>query len=94
MFTIKNAAIVGFILIGIIIGFDIYLAIDTIKGNTWSEMIRAFSFKSPFAPWVWGGLGGHFFHQWVPKFPLGNDSNIALLIWLSVLVMTKTAGMQ
>ena len=87
MLTVKNAAILGFVLIGIIIGIDIYLAADTIRGNTWSEMIRTFSFKSPFGPWAWGGLGGHFFHQWIPKLPLEHPSNVALLVWLSLLVM-------
>ena len=87
MLTIRNAAILGLTILAIVIGIDIYLAADTIKGNTWSEMVRAFSFKSPFAPWAWGGLGGHFFHQWIPKFPLAHDANIALLVWLSALVM-------
>lgn len=87
MLSVKTAAIVGFAIIAIIIGIDVYLAVDSVKGNTWSEMIRTLGFKTPFAPWVWGGLGGHFFHQWIPKFPVENPGNIAILIWISALVM-------
>jgi hypothetical protein len=87
MITVKTAAIMGFALVAIIVGIDVYLAVDSVKGNTWSEMLRAFSFKSPFAPWVWGGLGGHFFHQWIPKLPIESPGNIALLVWLSFLIM-------
>lgn len=87
MLTIKTAAIVGFAIIAIIIGIDVYLAVDSIKGNTWSEMVRALSFKTPLAPWAWGGLGGHFFHQWLPKLLHGHGANIAVLVWISAAVM-------
>ena len=84
---VKTAAIIGFLLIAIIIGIDVYLAADNVKNNTWSEMIRFLAFKTPLPPWIWGGLGGHYFHpHWLPKDPFGQPGSVVLLVWLSVVL--------
>ena len=69
------------------IGVDIYLATDAIKGNTWSELLRAWSLKTPLGPWAIGVLSGHFFHPTNGfQAVLGQPSSIALLVWLTALV--------
>jgi hypothetical protein len=73
------AIIAGLTIVAAAIGIDVYLALDGLKGNTWSEMIRSMAYVSTFIPWVWGVLAGHFFHpEWQPwlKLPAG----MALLI--------------
>jgi hypothetical protein len=79
------AIIAGLTIITVAIGLDVYLALDGIKGNTWSEMIRSMGFVSTFIPWVWGVLSGHFFHpNWQPW--LKQPGGVAVLIWLSFLI--------
>lgn len=79
------AMISGIILLATILGLDVYFALDGVKGNTWSEMIRKLGFILTFVPWAWGGLGGHFFHaNWKQVLP--TPDNIALMVWLSIFV--------
>jgi len=53
------------ILFLVIVGFDIYLATDSIKGNTYSARIRQWGRKWKWFPYVislgFGALTGHFF---------------------------------
>lgn len=76
--------ILGLIIVAAIIGFDILFAVDQVKGNTWSEIIRFFAKTTPMVPWICGVLSGHFFWpaalgKYIPL--LGQPSSIALLIW-------------
>lgn len=74
------AAIVTLLLIGI----DIVWALDSIKGNTWSEVIRFWTLRYPIIAYCWGGLGGHFFHgDWLALAPrLG----VLILVWSACVV--------
>ena len=75
--------IAGVSIISLLIGLDIWFAVDKIPGNTWSEMIRSMAFFTTFIPWVCGILSGHFFHPgWQQAFE--RPTNFAVLIWLSM----------
>ena len=79
------AILAGVFFLAAIIGLDIYFALDSVAGNTWSEMIRKLGSVLVFVPWAWGGLGGHFFHpNWKPA--LQSPNNFVVIIWLSVAV--------
>jgi hypothetical protein len=45
----------------ITIVWDVFLALDKIDGNTWSEVIMVWSYKLPFIPILFGVLSAHFF---------------------------------
>lgn len=84
---IKAAIVIGLSLVAALIGVDIYLATDSVIGNTWSELLRAWSLTTPLGPWAIGALSGHFFHP-INNFQavLGQPNSIALLVWLTALV--------
>lgn len=85
--TLRVAMILGCTLIAVIVGLDIYLAVDGLPGNTWSEIIRTWAKASPVIPWACGVLAGHFFHPVDNLEPvLARPGNIAMLVWLTVAV--------
>jgi hypothetical protein len=79
-------AIVGLSLIAAFIGYDVYLATDGVRGNTWSEIARKFAKASTFLPWACGVLCGHFFHP-----DAGAGRHVGVLVWLTFVVVI--AGM-
>lgn len=85
MISVKTAIIIGVSLLAVLLGLDVYLAADGIKGNTWSEILRMWSKKTTIISWIYGGLGGHFFHWWNhDKALLGQPNSVVLLVWLTV----------
>jgi len=85
---------IGFSLLAILIGLDIYLAVDGLKGNTWSEILRMWGSKNALAPWIWCGLAGHYFHWKSTSKPiLEPPANIAMLVWLTVLIFIVSMAM-
>ena len=89
-----STSILGLIIVGILIGWDVYLLFDKIPRNTWSEVLRLWGLKTLIVPWAWGGLGGHFFHFLKKSRPaIEQPGNIVLLIWLSVLVALISLGL-
>lgn len=86
MFSIKTISIVGLILIATVVGFDIYLAADNIKGNTWSEVIRLYGRHLNLLPWACGVLCGHWFHPDWTHALFGQPGSIAVLVWLTFIV--------
>jgi hypothetical protein len=93
--SIKLALVIGAALVAAFIGVDIYLAADSVKGNTWSEIIRTWAKYTPVIPWFLGVLMGHFFHP-IDNFRavLGQPSSIALLVWLTAVVGIVGLGMM
>ncbi len=86
--SIKTTILIGLALVAIVIGIDVYLALDSVKNNTWSEIIREYGKKRLIIPWVLGGLGGHFFHlESIPKLPIEFPGNISILVFISLLVL-------
>lgn len=83
--------IVGIVLILAFLGYDIYLATDKVDGNTWSELARRIGMVTPFLPWVWGVLAGHFWHPFRAYILFIPAGNVALLIWLTWVLVV--AGM-
>ena len=78
---------VGLSLLAILIGLDIYLAVDGLKGNTWSEILRSWGRSNALAPWIWCGLAGHYWHWMEKSRPIiKNPGNIVTLVWLTLLV--------
>jgi hypothetical protein len=71
--SLATARLVGLILWGIIglamISFDIYLATDSIIGNTWSEMAQKLGQQSMLFPTAIGVLLGHLFWPSAVAFP-------------------------
>lgn len=45
----------------VIVGFDIVLAVNATKGDTFSEIIRDFSYRLAAIPWGTGLVMGHWF---------------------------------
>jgi hypothetical protein len=81
------AILLGIGLLGILIGLDIYLAADGVEGNTWSEILRQWSVITPVVPFIYGVLGGHFYHPVDGLDPIvDTPGNIALLVWVTVLI--------
>lgn len=83
------SAIVGLGLIAAFIGYDVYLALDGVRGNTWSELARKFALASPVLPWACGVLCGHFFH---PAVTIG--IHVPVLIWLTFAVAVTGAALR
>jgi len=84
---IGAAIAIGALIVSVLIGFDVYLALDGKAGNTWSEIVRDWSGETPIVPWICGVLTGHFFHpESIAQPLLGQPNSIALLIWLTVAV--------
>lgn len=77
----------GLFLVAGLIGVDIWLMVDGIKGNTWSEMIRAAGKVTTFVPWMLAVLVGRWYHP-VPDFgPLAGKFSIPIFIVLSYIVV-------
>jgi hypothetical protein len=83
--TIKSALILGLCLLACIIGLDVWLALDSTKGNTWSEIIRTWSRKTLLLPWAWGVLAGHWFH-WFDARIMERPGSIVLLLWTTIAI--------
>jgi hypothetical protein len=82
------AITLGLILTSLLIGLDIYFAVDDVPGNTWSEIIRSWSKVTPIVPWVCGVLSGHLFHPFDNLKPLfGQPHSIAVLVWTSFVLL-------
>ncbi len=74
--------VLGAIAVAAFAGFDVYLAVDSIHGNTWSELGRAVACVTPVLPWSVAFLCGHVFH---PK-ACASGYNIGLAVFLTWLV--------
>lgn len=42
--------------------WDIFLSVDDLRGNTWSEVMREASARHPVLPWLFGAFLVHLFH--------------------------------
>ncbi len=79
--------IVVLVLVAVLIGVDIWLMVDHITGNTWSEMIREAGKVTTFVPWVLAILVGRWFHP-VPDFgPLAGGISVGILMILSYIIV-------
>jgi len=83
--AISVVIIIGCVILGVLIGLDIWFSVDDIKNNTWSEIIHSWATFTPIVPFVCGVLSGHFFHPNV-KALLGQPNSIALLVWSACLI--------
>lgn len=73
--------------------WDVYLALDGIDGNTWSEVAREASRVHPFVPWILGASIGHLFHHRDDLPPIiepSAASTIMFLLTLGILVLGLT----
>ncbi len=90
--------IVSWLLVGflvLVIGLDIWFAVDKEPENTWSEIIRAWALKTPIFAWIWGVLAGHFFHPIDNLEPrMERPGNYAMLIWITCVVLIIGVGLQ
>ena len=80
--------IIGLVLLGLLLGIDVYLATDKVVGNTWSEILRTWSKYTPFIPWFWSVMIGHWFHPNNNLQPiLGRPNSLVLLVWITWLLI-------
>ena len=94
MISLPIAITVGLILLGLLLGFDVYLAADKVPGNTWSEILRQWGKSTPFIAWFWSVMLGHWFHPESVKPILGQPGSVALLIWLTSLLVVWGLGLS
>ncbi len=81
-------------LLAIAIGLDVWLAVDRVPDNTWSELFRKGALATPVIPWACAVLMGHWFHPNDDAQPvLGQPKPIALLIWLTWVVFVVGLGL-
>jgi hypothetical protein len=46
----------------VLVAWDVWLALDAVASNTWSEQMRIASGGKPVLPWLFGVILGHLFH--------------------------------
>ncbi len=87
----KRAVLIGIAVATVVlIVIDIFLAVDDVAGNTWSELLRSAAKRTPVVPWLGGLVMGHWFHPydraepWID--PPGNWM-VTLLLTLLVAVL-------
>src|SRR5262245_44696520 len=81
------ATVLGLIIAGALIIIDIWLVLDRLPGNTWSELLRELSRDTLFIPWSLGVLIGHWFHPVDDLQPVAGGASIWLLIGLTVILV-------
>lgn len=89
----SDAGVIGLIVVGIIfavavIGIDIPAAIDSTKGNTFSELLRKGGTQTTIFPWAFSVYAGRWFHPVDGLELLGVWGAVILMIatWLLVVV--------
>lgn len=65
----------------LLIGYDIFIVIETSPGDTISEVALAFGSRYPVVAWLWGGLAAHLF--W-PMLRVGH--NVLPIPWVALTV--------
>lgn len=92
--TKKSVLITLAVVVAALIVIDIFLATDPVKGNTWSELLRAAAENTPVVPWLWGLIMGHWFHPNDEQRPLIRPPvNALVLLALSLLVLLIGSGL-
>ena len=81
------STVLGLIIVGILIGVDVWLAVDKLPGNTWSELLREFSQHTLFVPWSLGVLMGHWFHPIDDLEAVAGGASIWILIGATVVLV-------
>jgi hypothetical protein len=76
--------------------WDVYLAADGPRGNTWSEVMREASIRNPVLPWLFGAFLAHLFHFRDGLRPaLDQDAARTLMVVLTLgLVGIGFAGLE
>ena len=69
----------------ILVLWDIYLSIDAVCGNTWSEVMREASLRKPVLPWLLGAFLTHLFHFKDDLQPvIDRDAAITVMVILTL----------
>lgn len=76
------------VVIAIVVGWDLVVAVNSIKGDTISEIIQKISYEHPVVPLIFGTLGSHFFWAGKPLF----DHYSRYLILIGIGIATAIAG--
>jgi hypothetical protein len=77
---------IGLGLLGLLIGLDIYLASNGVRGDTWSELLRTWGKATPLIPWAWSVLLGHWFHPDFTRTLFAQPTSVAFLLWFTVVL--------
>ncbi len=76
------------IFIWVMVVWDVFLALDAVDGNTWSEVMRAASVGNPVLPWLFGILIGHLYHHRDDLAPIfDSDAAESVLMLLTLLLI-------
>jgi len=79
--------VIGLIIVVVLIIVDVWLAVDKLPGNTWSELLREASRHTLFVPWSLGVLLGHWFHPIDGLAALAGGASIWILVGLSAVLV-------
>lgn len=67
--------------------WDVYLSLDAIDGNTWSEIMRGASVRNPVFPWLFGAFLTHLFHfQDDLKSIFDQDASTTVMVVLTLVI--------
>lgn len=82
-------------LLVVVIVWDIWLAVDGTDGNTWSEVMRAASARTPVLPWCLSAVVAHLF-LWRRKLDGQRADAAATVMWCTaaVLLIVGYAGVD
>ena len=76
------------VVLWMLILWDVYLSLDRLEGNTWSEVLRAASGRNPFLPWFFGAFLTHLFHHRDDLRPLvDRDAAQTLMVVFSLIFL-------
>lgn len=84
----EKISLVGWVLVGLIVLCDVWLAADGRDGNTWSELMRTYGRTHLILPWLCGTLIGHLFYTRDNPRLWGNLSlqqGSSLIFWFSAI---------
>jgi hypothetical protein len=80
------------VIVGVIVAVDLFLALNDVKGDTISEVIKGWAYRRFFVlSWAWGVLAGHLFLTRNAAV-IATPWNIWLLLGLSVLLVAVGIG--
>jgi len=87
VFTVKLITLIATMLLA---AFNIYLTFDNNPSNSFSEIARSTSRTMPILPWIYGFIGGHWFHPGlVPALGFWTGFLVILLITITIQIVAS-----
>ena len=85
IFIVKLTIGIMITVTALLIGYDIFVATNSVDNalDTISGRMRIWAMTSPFIPWVWCGLAGHFFGPFSSGQFMPQKASVGVLVFLS-----------